>query len=235
MLPGRNQPERIRGDTERRLLEAAGQVFALRGFAATRVREICSRAGANIAAVNYHFGDKEGLYAAVISDAYESAIRQFPPHGGLTADDPGDKRLLAFVFSFVSRILHRGRPAWLGQLLSWEMVQPTESLAMLIERSIRPQMKLLGEIVSQIGEGRLTEEQVRLTCLSIVAQCVFYKHAAPVMQRMGPGFHFEERDIERITDHITESSLAAIRTAARRGRAGGGRGTRGTRRKAARS
>ena len=53
--------ERTRTNTRQRVLEAAGEVFAERGFRAATVREICQRAKANLAAVNYHFGDKERL------------------------------------------------------------------------------------------------------------------------------------------------------------------------------
>ena len=52
--------------TRERLLEAAGEVFAQKGFREATIREICARAGANIAAINYHFGGKERLYAEVL-------------------------------------------------------------------------------------------------------------------------------------------------------------------------
>ena len=48
-------------ETRERLLEAAGEVFAERGFREATVRGICKRANANNAAVNYHFGEKEEL------------------------------------------------------------------------------------------------------------------------------------------------------------------------------
>ena len=54
----------VQDATKDRLLEAAGEEFAEKGFECARIRAICERAQANIAAVNYHFGDKEQLYVA---------------------------------------------------------------------------------------------------------------------------------------------------------------------------
>lgn len=50
-----------------RLVEAAERLFAEKGFEAVSVRDITKEAGANVAAVNYHFGSREGLVVAVIS------------------------------------------------------------------------------------------------------------------------------------------------------------------------
>lgn len=54
-------------DAKQRIIDAAAEVFALKGFEATTVREITDAAGANVAAVNYHFGSKAGLLRAVLS------------------------------------------------------------------------------------------------------------------------------------------------------------------------
>ena len=49
-------------ETRRRLLAAAAEVFAEKGFWEATHAEICRKAKANTAAVNYHFGTKECLY-----------------------------------------------------------------------------------------------------------------------------------------------------------------------------
>src|SRR5882672_9983302 len=90
--------------TRQHLLEAAGEVFAEVGFRAATVREICQRAGANIAAVNYHFGDKEQLYAAVLKESFRSAIEKYPANFGLPAKATPEQRLRAFIHSFLCRI-----------------------------------------------------------------------------------------------------------------------------------
>jgi AcrR family transcriptional regulator len=64
--------------TEQRLLEAAGQIFAEKGFRAATINEICTRAEANIAAVNYHFDSKERLYVEAVRHAYKSCADQVP-------------------------------------------------------------------------------------------------------------------------------------------------------------
>jgi AcrR family transcriptional regulator len=61
--------EEDRQSTRELLLEAAGHVFAKKGFERSTAKEICERAGTNTAAVNYYFGGIEALYAAVLDEA----------------------------------------------------------------------------------------------------------------------------------------------------------------------
>src|SRR3954468_6015625 len=87
--------------TRRNLLDAASEVFAEVGFRAATVREICQRAGANIAAVNYHFGDKEQLYRAVLKGTCQTALEKYPADFGLPPKATPEQRLRAFVHSFL--------------------------------------------------------------------------------------------------------------------------------------
>src|SRR6202020_3250974 len=72
---GRAVREDIRGadSTRKKLLEVAGRVFAEHGYYAATVRDICAQAGSNVAAVNYHFRDKLGLYTAVLRQSVRAS------------------------------------------------------------------------------------------------------------------------------------------------------------------
>src|SRR5271156_5540224 len=120
-------------ETRHQLLGAAGEVFAEFGFRDATVREICRRAGANIAAINYHFGDKETLYTEVLRYSHGKALEKYPPLLGVAADAPAEKKLRAFVNSLLLRIFDTGPTAWHGKLMSREMIEPSAALDSLIE------------------------------------------------------------------------------------------------------
>ena len=204
--------EASHAETRRQLLEAAGEVFAEFGFRNATVREICGRAGANVAAVNYHFGDKETLYAEVLRYAHGKALAKYPPLLDVPVGAPPEEKLRAFVKSFLLRTFDTGPTAWHGKLMSREMIEPTAALDALVEERMRPMAGELWRIVSAILDCPPNDERVRLCAFSVVSQCVFYHHCRPVILRLfpeqaAPG----PADIVRLADHITGFSLAAMR------------------------
>ena len=199
-------------ETRRQLLEAAGEVFAEVGFRDATVREICRRAGANVAAINYHFGDKETLYLEVLRYAHGKALAKYPPMLDLPEDAPPEKKLRAFIHSLLLRIFDNGPTSWHGKLMSREMIEPTGALDSLIEERIRPIITQLWKIVAEILDRPMNDERVRLCSFSIVSQCVFYNHCRPVVSRLVPDqLPQDAASIEKLAGHITNFSLAAIK------------------------
>lgn len=196
--------------TRGRLLEAAGEVIAERGFQAATVREICRRAGANVAAVNYHFGDKMSLHAAALRHAHGCAVARFPHDGGVSAGDPPEARLRAFVRAFLFRILEKGRPNWHGKLMAREMAEPTRALDALVRDSVRPQLAALSGIVRELLPAGASDEAVRLSAFSIVGQCLHYHHSREVLARLGAAPATDADSIERLAAHVSAFSLAGI-------------------------
>src|SRR5919106_326988 len=154
--------------TEKRLLEAAGEIFAEHGYRAATVRQICEKAGANVAAVNYHFGDKEGLYLAVLRSVPDLHAEKYPSRRGLDGNATAEARLRAYVDSLLHRVFDPGRPGWHAKIIAREMVEPTRALDSLLEEVARPLHRELAGIVRQLlGAEADDDDEVRLCALSI--------------------------------------------------------------------
>src|SRR5262245_31034207 len=140
-LTGQENPE-----TRERLLDAAGAVFAERGFQDATIREICQRANANVAAIHYHIGDKEQLYAEVLQHALKSAMKKHPVPAaeGLPAN-----QLRAHIEALLLRIFDDGRPSWHGKLIAREMATPTKAMETVVAQ-IRINQQRLADIVRQL-------------------------------------------------------------------------------------
>ena len=201
-------------ETRERLMTAAGEVFAEQGFRNATVREICQRAGANVASVNYHFGDKKALYAEVIRDAHRAAMSKYPSDFGLEPGATIEQRLFAFVRAFFFRIFDEGRPAWHGKLIAREIADPTDALNDIVDEGIRPHFMALRAIVTELLGGNPDPERLRYCAWSVVGQCLFYFHAQPIVRRLHPPQSFGPADIEALARHVTDFSLAGIRQAA---------------------
>ncbi|MHC4393990.1 MAG: TetR/AcrR family transcriptional regulator, partial [Planctomycetota bacterium] len=119
-------------DTSDRILEAAGQIFATKGFHRATIREICKAAEANVSAVNYHFGDKRNLYREVFRYALRQADGEHPvPAPPVPGEAPGEatRRVVgALLGRFITA--HEG---WRGRLIARELADPSEILGEVLE------------------------------------------------------------------------------------------------------
>ncbi|MBY0114366.1 MAG: CerR family C-terminal domain-containing protein [Phycisphaerales bacterium] len=198
-------------DTRARLIEAAGEVFAEVGFKQATVRDICAKAGANIAAVNYHFRDKETLYAETIAHAHRYSVEHYPMDGGLPPTAKVEQRLEAFVRTFLAKILDPNRPSWHGLVMSREMQEPTLSLDTIVETGVRPNFHYLCDLVRELGP-HLNPVEVEGSAASVIGQILHYFHCRRIIARLyrgrTDGFPY---DLDLLTGHITAFSLAAIR------------------------
>jgi AcrR family transcriptional regulator len=196
--------------TRAAIMEAAGEIFAEEGYPKATVRDICHQAGANIAAINYHFGDKKGLYLAVLKHYQGLSFQSYPPNLGIEKTQSPEAKLKAFIRSFLMRIMDDGSPAWFGKLLAREFTQPTWAFDILVKETIRPSFQILTSIVAAILNKEAKGREVRLCSMSIVGQCLYFRHSHPVISRLFPGEVFGPKQIDELTDHITSVSLYGL-------------------------
>ncbi len=207
---------RSQAETRQRILEAAGEVFAEKGFRAATTREICGKAGANVAAINYHFGDKEALYEEVLRFAHRDASERYPLSRETAETGAPEERLRTFIGWFLKRLLCEGRPAWQAKLLAREMVEPTRALDALVQSEFSPVIETLESVCRDLLEPGATSEEVRLAARSVLGQCLFYRHAQPVLARLTPEERFTADYVRRIAEHVAEFSLGGMEQTARK-------------------
>jgi AcrR family transcriptional regulator len=194
-------------DAERRLLEAAGQVFAEKGYEGATVREICQRAEVNVASVNYYFRDKERLYI----EAVKAACRRQADQGPLPEWPPGvpaEQKLRDYILAF-SRRMVGDQESWPRELFLREMAHPTAACLENVRDNIRPDALKLAGILAELLPD-VPESKVRLVAFSIVGQCIFYKVAGPIISGLFGEEELRSYDAEGLAEHITRFSLAAL-------------------------
>jgi AcrR family transcriptional regulator len=196
-----------------RILEAAGPVFAELGYEAATIRELCGRAGVNVAAISYYFGDKAGLYRAVLRRMVEDRDREFPLHPEAVAVDRTPRAgLIEFVRRLVERSVACERETWQSKLLMRELQSPTPFGARdLVELAFRPQFAALESILRQLVPDGAPMVAVHRLAMSVFGQVFWYRIAKDGAQRLVPASEYQELvDPRGLAQHIARQVLAAI-------------------------
>ncbi len=206
----RTRPPALPDDTRSKLIDAAGEVFAESGFRAATVREICARAGVNIALVNYYFGDKLELYTEVLRHSAGASgngiIRQ-----AIDSDAPPETALRELIHAMLLRVCRMDRPGWHFRLMMHEFAQPTPAMAAVIEETMAPVYDRFRQLISLLTGLAPEHDEVRLATHSVIAQVVHYVHARHIIAAVWPDLELTPERIEQISAHIADFSLAGIR------------------------
>jgi AcrR family transcriptional regulator len=192
-----------------RVLEVACELFAEAGFHGTHFREICKRAGTNVAGICYHFQSKEGLYQAVLMEAGRQLSERHQQFADCTHLPP-DQRLLKLTESLLQKLSERR--AWIAKLLARELLDPACGAHTYVASGVERDCVLFQSVMRDLLGADPSREAVRFHALRLIGECVFYSLAAenpnhPLTQ-LSAGFP----NRARLARFLTERSLAALQT-----------------------
>jgi TetR/AcrR family transcriptional regulator, regulator of cefoperazone and chloramphenicol sensitivity len=195
--------------TRRRVLEVATRLFAESGFKRVTVRAICRDARANVAAVNYHFRDKVGLYTEVLGQAV-SVMRETTAAASHAAEGraPADQ-LRAYARVVTERIFAQGADSWLHQLINREMADPTPLFATLVEDGMRPRLEFLSRIIGSLLNRPADDAAVMMCVCSLHSQVVMFR-PSPMADQIRARFNLPPFTPELVADHIVAFTLAGL-------------------------
>ncbi len=199
--------------TRKRILLAACELFAEKGFNETTIRDICQKAGVNLAAVNYHFGSKEKLYSDVCKYLFGSYETESDLLFAVGNNNTPEKKLGLFIKQFLHAVLSQDKVDLKEKIMSREMMSPSGTLSVIVEEIIKPRYRQLSAIVKKLLDKNTDTDDniIRMCCLSIVGQCMYYRFAQPVIMQLHPIQKYDTAGIDQLSEHITQFSLNAIK------------------------
>lgn len=198
-------------DTRANLMEHGARLFAKFGYDATSIRDVCSAAGANIAAVHYYFTDKQGLYAAILKESFEKDTKPYPDPVWEEASSP-QAYLEDFIFTILSRMHRTRKAAWHMQLLQREIAFPSAPFQKFIGQIIQHDFDIFEETLKAINP-RAGQDTIRRAVLCLTGQLGAYTiHPPGFLKMCFPDLKYTEeecRDIARSIVHFTVCGLKA--------------------------
>jgi AcrR family transcriptional regulator len=199
-------PSPEEADARERLLAAAQEAFAAHGFEGATVRDICRAAGANIASVNYYFGDKEKLYVETVKRAHTRAVRM--DSIVIPAEAPPVEKLRAFIRAMVTRMHAPASPSAM-KLLIREMSDPGKAAHVVVAEFIQPVAFVLRGILRELLP-HLDNQHLLMTGFSVMGQCLFYRQNRPVVELIFGKEPVAALDADAVVDHVIRFTLAAL-------------------------
>ncbi|MHC4636396.1 MAG: CerR family C-terminal domain-containing protein [Planctomycetota bacterium] len=202
-------------DVRDRLLDAAEDCFAEKGFEGTNIRDLTQKANSNIAAVNYHFGGKENLYIevfrrrmSVMMDVRISSINSVleQQNNGLVLEE----LLRAFAMAFIEPFQKQSSSHRFTKLMIREMLDPHLPKSLFINELAAPTMKAFGNAMSRIYPELEKKKMVLLT-ISLVGQLLHFMHINEIFGSNKPD-ELPVGNLNEIIEHVVSFTAVGIRS-----------------------
>jgi TetR/AcrR family transcriptional regulator, regulator of cefoperazone and chloramphenicol sensitivity len=196
------------------LLEAAGGVFAEKGYDRATSKEICERAGMNRASVNYHFGGIDLLYAETLAHAHRRLVTTEALEDIALSEAGANWKLHAFI-ALIVRLLALPTASWEMRLLSRELILPAPTRETCVDSGILPELAVLRDIIAEVIGAAPDAPVVGRTILNVVAPVLIIaiSHRG-LLTNILPGAANVSEGINPLIDHLERFILGGLEAVA---------------------
>jgi AcrR family transcriptional regulator len=205
--PARRSLRSDGAETRRDILLAAGPIFADKGFDRATSLEICAAAGTNAAAVNYHFGGKDGLYEAVLVEAHGALVQIDELEALSRSQGRAEDRLRGLIAMFVQRSGGLRLP-WALRVLVSELTSPSPHVSTLISQAVRPKIQRMMTILAGVLGVDEDDPLVQRAVAFVVLPCLML--AIAPREVLGQLLPHLVSDPERLIDDLTRYALSGL-------------------------
>ncbi len=196
------------GETTRdTLLDVAGRLFAEHGYLGTSSKDICLRAGVNMAAVNYHFGSRDGLYAAVLVEAHRQVISQEELRALVASDQPAKDRVRGLMAHLVAQ-MGQDETSWGFKVVLREVMAPSPLASTLVDQAIVPKAGIVAGLIADCMGLPHDHPKVQRGLMMTVVPCIVLLLAPPGLREKAlPALQPGSPDL---ADHMATFALAGL-------------------------
>ena len=156
--------------TRARILETAGLAFAEAGYAETASKTIAAQAGVDLASINYHFGDRRGLYRAVLVEAHRRIISLDELQRIVDGSLPAREKLKRCIDRLIEAAI--GNDGWHARVFARELLSPSSNLQVLFQEDLEPKFVLIRRILSEVTGIPEDDPALPRCMISIAAPCL---------------------------------------------------------------
>jgi TetR/AcrR family transcriptional regulator, regulator of cefoperazone and chloramphenicol sensitivity len=195
--------------TRQRILGAAERLFAAHGYDGTSIRAIVARAHVNQAAINYHFGGKDGLYREVLRDAFRALTEHQLAHAAETKAMSREQALEEFVRRQLWPLLSRDELSRHLRIFNWETVRPTAVFRKLLSEEAAPFVGLAVDLVRRFLP-QADQRTLVIAAIWLIGQCsVFVRNRE---QLAGPpiALSLDEAGVESLGRQISRWVIGGL-------------------------
>ncbi|OQY59773.1 MAG: hypothetical protein B6245_04910 [Desulfobacteraceae bacterium 4572_88] len=196
--------------TKKKLIEAAGQLFAERGFSSVTVRDIAQKADANLSALNYHFRFKEALYSEVLLEACKAASVSPEDQKHLLRLDPHEA-LFLMIKEAIMEYEKQTSSNWHVVILNRECGEPSQVFGEVVEKYLRPETDLISRIVGKITDQPPDSHQVRFAVIGLIGLLETFGLYGHLTDAVAPGLSDQFRKKDWLARQILHLTLEAAR------------------------
>jgi len=186
-----------------KIMAAAEELFAARGYAGTPIRDIAAAAGVNGAMIHYYFGNKEGLYRSILETA-ATEVRALLKEAA-REDEPTRERLARFIHAYATYVLNHPN---LARIIHRELLDGSNHLKQVVQKQLGKNYAMLREIIDEgIRRGELRAVDADLTPISLIGMIVFFQIGRPIVSAALGKRRYDERFIKRLSEHTADLFL----------------------------
>ena len=195
--------------TRDRIMKAAERLFAEKGYDGTSIRAIVAKARVNQAAINYHFGGKDGLYREVLRAAFRSMTHDQLAHAEDVKTLSREEALTALIRRQLHPLMARDESSRHMRIFNWETVRPTPVFRSLVAEEASPFLGMAADLVRRFMP-EADRKTLTVAAIWLIGQCSVFVRNRDRLAEPPIGLQLDETTVEWLGGAISRWLVAGL-------------------------